>query len=113
MNLEEDAIVPMVDVKETDEAVIVIMDLPGIDRDDVDITIFDNTLRVVAERNKELESSERCYYAQERTYSKFERAIHLPVAVKADEARARIEKGILEITLPKEIVTARKRVTID
>lgn len=112
MNLEEDVIVPMVDVKETDEAVIVIMDLPGVDRNDVDISIFDNTLRVAAERNSEKESTKRCFYTQERTYNRFERAIDLPVAIRADEARAKLENGILEITLPKEIVTTRKRVTI-
>ncbi len=62
INLEEDVIVPMADVKGTDEAVIVTMDLPGIDTNDVDITIFDNILRVVAERTNEKESSESCYY---------------------------------------------------
>ena len=112
MSLEEDVIVPMVDMKETDEAVIVIMDLPGVERDEVDISIFDNTLRVVAKRNNEKESTERCYYTQERIYNRFERAIDLPVAIRADEARARLENGILEITSPKEIVTTRKRITI-
>jgi len=112
INLEEDVMVPMADIKETDEALIVTMDLPGIDRNDADITIFDDTLRVVAERNVEKESSESCYYKQERTYSRFERAIDLPITIKADEAKAKLENGILEITLPKEIVTTRKRISI-
>lgn len=104
---------PLADVRETDDAVVVTMDLPGVDKQDVDITITDDELRVVAERKTETEVTEKDYHKQERTYKKFERMVKLPVAVKIEEAKAKLTEGVLEVTLPKEVVTSRKRISID
>jgi HSP20 family protein len=109
----EGSMMPLADVRETDEAVIVAMDLPGIDKQDVDITISEDELRVVAEKKTETEIQEKDFHKRERTFRRFERALKLPVAVKGDEAKARLESGVLEVTLPKEAATSRKRVTID
>lgn len=111
--VEGNIIMPMADIRETDDAVIVTMDLPGVDKKDVDISVTDNELRVVAERSEEKELSEKEFHKRERTYNRFERMVTLPVAVKSDEAKARLENGVLEVTLPKEIVTARKRISIE
>lgn len=104
---------PMADVRETDEAVIVTMDLPGVDKEDVDITVSGDDLRVVAERKSEIELSEEDYLKRERAYTRFERIVKLPVAVKMEEAKAKLSDGVLEITLPKEVVTAKKRINIE
>lgn len=104
---------PLADVRETDDAVVVTMDLPGVDKQDVDITITDDELRVVAERKTETEVTEKDYHKQERTYKKFERMVKLPVAVKIEEAKAKLTEGVLEVTLPKEVITSRKRISID
>jgi HSP20 family protein len=109
----EGSMMPLADVRETDEAVIVAMDLPGIDKQDVDITVSDDELRVVAEKKEEKEVSEKDFHKRERTCRRFERAIKLPVAVKGEEAKARLANGVLEVTMPKEAVTSRKRVSID
>lgn len=109
----EGGMMPLADVRETDEAVIVAMDLPGIDKQDVDITISEDELRVVAEKKAETEIREKDFHKRERTFRRFERAIKLPVAVKGDEAKARLESGVLEVTLPKEAVASRKRVSIE
>ncbi|MDM7912527.1 MAG: Hsp20/alpha crystallin family protein, partial [Methanotrichaceae archaeon] len=101
------------DVKETDEAIVVTMDLPGVEKQDVDISVSDDELRVVAEKRAEKEVSEKDYHKRERTYKKFERMVKLPVAVKIEEAKAKLANGVLEITLPKEVVTAKKRISID
>ncbi len=110
---EADIVMPLADVRETDEEVIVTMDLPGVEKKDVDITITDDELRVVAERKTETELSLKDYHKRERTYRKFERRVSLPAAVKMDEAKARLDGGVLEIKLPKEVVTAKKRISID
>ncbi len=110
---EGEIMMPMADVRETDEAVIVIMDLPGVNKEDIDISVTDNELRVVAERREEKEVSEKDYHKRERTFNRFERMVALPIAVKADEAKAKLENGVLEITLPKEVVTSRKRISIE
>lgn len=111
--LEESTMMPLADVRETDEAVVVTMDLPGVEKGDIDITVTDGDLRVVAQREVEKEIEEKDYHRRERTYRKFERMVSLPVAVKIEEAKAKLADGVLEITLPKEAVTSRKRISID
>ncbi len=112
--LAENTMMPLADVRETDEAVVVTMDLPGVEKGDIDITVTDGDLRVVAEREEaEKEIEEKDYHRRERTYMKFERMVSLPVAVKVEEAKAKLADGVLEITLPKEAITARKRISID
>lgn len=111
-NLGGDIKVPPADVKETDDAIIVTLDLPGIDKNDIDISVLDNELHVVAERNAEREETEKSYHKRERAYNRFERWIPLPVAVKAEEATAKVDNGVLTITLPKEVVTTKKRINV-
>lgn len=111
--MEGNISMPLADIKETEDAIVVTMDLPGVEKQDVDISISDDELRVVAEKKAETEVSEKDYHKRERTYKRFERMVKLPVAVKIEEAKAKLNNGVLEITLPKEVVTARKRISID
>ena len=104
---------PLADVQETDGEIIVTMDLPGIDKQNVDITISDDELSVVAERKTETDIAEKNYHKRERTYKKFERTVSLPTGVKMEEAKARLAEGVLQIAIPKEVVTTRKRISID
>lgn len=110
---QQSMIRPLADVSETDDEIIVTMDLPGIDKKDVDIVITDKELTVLAERKTETEIKETNYQKHERTYKKFERTVSLPVGVKAESAVARLADGVLKISIPKEVVTTRKRITID
>jgi HSP20 family protein len=110
---EGDLITPLADVWETDESVVVTMDMPGVEKHDVEINITDEELRVVAKRKIEPEQSEKDFHRRERTYKRFERMVRIPVSVRTEEARARLSDGVLEITLPKEVITSRKRIIID
>jgi HSP20 family protein len=110
---EGDSLTPLADLKETDEALVVTMDLPGVRKEDVDISITDDELRVVAERKTETEVAEKDFHKRERSYKRFERSVTLPVNIKVEETKARLAEGVLEITLPKETVTSRKRISID
>ena len=110
---DSDFSTPLADLKETDEALVVTMDLPGVRKEDVDISITDDELRVVAERKTETEVAEKDFHKRERTYKRFERSVTLPVNIKVEETKARLAEGVLEITLPKETVTSRKRISID
>ena len=114
-NKEEkwDVIKPLADVHETEEEIVVTMDMPGVDKKDIDITVLDDELYVVAERKSEAEVAEKNYHRRERTYKKFERRILLPASVKMDEAKARLAEGVLEITLPKVVIVSRKRISIE
>jgi HSP20 family protein len=107
---------PLADIRETDDSVIVTMDLPGVDKQGVNISVTEDGLRVVAEARKEIEAggqSGETYHKRERTFNRFERMVTLPVAVNGDQATARLENGILTVTLPKEIVISRKRINIE
>lgn len=110
---ESDVIVPLADVKETDNSIVVSIDLPGVDKKDVEISVTDDELRVSAKRQAETEIEEKGYHKRERSVARFERTVKMPVPVKGEEAKARLADGVLEITLPKETVTSRKRITID
>jgi len=110
---QPDIIRPLADVQETDEEIMVTMDLPGIDKKDVDIVISDKELTVVALRKTETEIKEKNYHKQERTYKKFERTVSLPAGVKMESAVARLADGVLKISIPKEVVTTRKRIAIE
>jgi len=108
-----DVIVPLADIRDTNEALIVTMDVPGVDKEDIDITILDDELSVAAERKTETEVTEKDFHKRERTYKKFERMVKLPVGVKIEEAKAKLTDGVLEITLPKEVVVSKKRINIE
>lgn len=109
----EEMIEPLADVQETDGEIIVTMDLPGMDKEDVDIALSSDELSVVAQRKTETDMAEGNFHQRERSYRRFERTISLPAGVKADEARAKLESGVLKISIPKAVVTTRKRIAID
>ncbi|MDD1735555.1 MAG: Hsp20/alpha crystallin family protein [Methanothrix sp.] len=109
----EEMIEPLADMQETDGEIIVTMDLPGMDKQDVDIALSNDELSVVALRKTETDASAGSYHQRERIYRRFERTVSLPTGVKTDEARAKLESGVLIISIPKAVVTTRKRIAID
>jgi HSP20 family protein len=109
----KDVMKPLADVKETDEEVVVTMDLPGMDKGDIEINVTEDTLEVKAERKAEKEEKEEEFYRKERTFARCERSLKLPAEVKADDAKASLKDGVLEVHLPKSAVTARTKVKIE
>ena len=99
-----------IDVSETDDAVEVKADLPGIDKSDVSLTLRDNALVISGERKEESEEKKKNYYRAERSYGSFSRAVALPCEVDADRVEADFDKGVLSVRLPKaESARARER----
>jgi HSP20 family protein len=92
---------PQVDVCETPEAIIVEVELPGVQREDVRIEVEGDLLRITGERRATSARQERNYDRLERHYGHFTRQLRLPGAVVREEIRAEFEAGILIITLPK------------
>ncbi|MFW6082612.1 MAG: Hsp20/alpha crystallin family protein [Chloroflexota bacterium] len=90
-----------VDMYETDESVVVKTAIPGVDPDDIDISITGDTLSIKGETKVEEAVEEEDYVCRERRYGAFARSLTLPVPVEADEADAEFEDGILTLTLPK------------
>ncbi|WP_292487945.1 Hsp20/alpha crystallin family protein [Methanohalobium sp.] len=104
---------PLVDVKEEDKNVVVTADMPGIDKNGVDITVRDDTLEISAKRSEESETEEKGYYRKERTYSEFYRTVPLPVTVDEENASAKLEGGVLKVTLPKSEKEQEHKITVE
>ena len=102
------------DVSETDDAIELVLDVPGIDRKDIDISLTDSRVRITGKRDEKKQEKGRNYHWMERAYGAFERQVPLPCEVDAEKVSATLKKGVLSITLPKS-ETARqtaKKITI-
>lgn len=106
---------PVVDVGETDDAVFVKAELPGIDPKDVEVNVADDIVELRGEVKEEREEGgeDTGFYRKERYYGTFERSIPLPVKVKQDNVKAQYKDGILRITLPKSEPSKPKARKVD
>ncbi|MFB6198726.1 MAG: Hsp20/alpha crystallin family protein [Halobacteriaceae archaeon] len=91
---------PAVDVTETDGEFTASIDLPGFDKSDVDVRVAEDTLRVTADR-EEAEEREGEFLRRERHHRTVSRTISLPHPIDEDEASARMNNGVLTVSLPK------------
>lgn len=91
---------PEIEAFERKGEFVVRADLPGMTKDNVKVEVSDGELIIQGERKEEKEQKEKGYYACERTYGAFYRAVPLPEGVKADEAKATFKDGVLEIAMP-------------
>lgn len=91
------------DVAETEHAFEVKMDLPGVNPDDVDIQIDNNTLTVRGQRSEETEEKdeEKQFHRIERYSGSFSRSVVLPNAINEDETMAEFKDGVLKVIIPK------------
>jgi len=108
----EEIFVPPVDVYETDSEVVVKAELPGVKKEDIDVTIRENAIHLKAERKEEKEEKTENVHRVERFYGRIERVIPLPAEVKPEEAKAEYKDGVLEIRIPKVKVTKEAKVKI-
>lgn len=92
-----------VDVLERDEEFVATVDLPGFDDADVDVQVTDRTVRIQADREAATDTEEvdGRYIQRERRFATRSRTIRLPAEVDAENVAARMDDGVLEITLPK------------
>ena len=104
---------PAVDVSETDDAVIVKVDVPGVKPEDMEISLSDNVLVIKGEKKREEEEKKENFYRMERYYGSFMRAIQLPCEVQEDKVEARYKDGVLKIVLPKKPEEVKKVIKIN
>jgi len=89
------------EVEETDDEIVVRVEVPGMEKDDCRITIEGNVLYLNGEKHFERETLDSTYHVMERAYGSFQRAIPLPRNVDTDQAEASYKNGVLSIRLPK------------
>src|SRR2546421_7318358 len=92
---------PAVDVYEDKNNVFVKAELPGLKKEDIQVSAYDGVLHVSGERKEEAERKEASGYRAERYFGRFERNISLPKAVQGDNIRAEYKDGILTVICPK------------
>lgn len=103
------------DVSETDEAVTIKADLPGLEEKDLDVSWDDGVLTIKGERKSETEEKDEKthYHLIERSYGSFQRSLSLPANVDDGKIKAKFENGVLEIVAPKKPEAKKKQKKID
>lgn len=89
------------EVEESATDLLVRIEVPGLDKEDCEITITGNTLQLVGSKQLERETGNSTYHLMERAYGTFQRTIVLPSNVDTDRADARFKNGVLTVRLPK------------
>lgn len=103
---------PTVDLYEEPDEVVVKVDIPGLEQDDLIISLNDSLLTIAGERKYALESEGREYSIHERVAGDFCRSLWLPATVDGEKAQASYRQGVLEIHLPKAPEAKGKKITI-
>lgn len=108
----DDTWAPLVDIEEDKDAFTVTAELPGMKKDDINISIDDNTLVISGKRESKKEEKEKTYHRVERSYGSFYRAISLPRDIDENRIKAAFNEGVLEISLPKSDKSKTKQIEI-
>lgn len=108
----EESWLPAIDVYDGKDEFIVKAEVPGIEPDDIDLSVSENVLSVRGERRFEERNEEEGTYRVERRYGRFERAIALPQNCDADNIEATYENGVLEVRVPKVAAPEPRRLTV-
>lgn len=104
---------PRVDVYQTEKDVIVKAEIPGITKEDLDVYINEDSIRLSGQSKRDNEYKDENIYRTERYYGSFSRTIPLPVEVKTEQAKAEYKDGILSIIVPKSEPSKIKGKRID
>ncbi len=100
---------PAIEVKEKDGKLLLIAELPGVNKEDVKVHLDGDTLVVEGERKQEKEEKREGYYHSERSYGKFYRSIPLPEGAKTDQTTAQFNNGVLEVSVPIPEAKAKRQ----
>ena len=103
---------PRADLTETEDAYFIHLDLPGLQKDDVEINIHDGTLSISGERRHEETEKDRTFVRVERSYGRFYRAFSLPQTINVQSIEATFEDGVLSIHVPKTEELKPRRIDI-
>jgi len=92
---------PRVNIYQTDKEVILKAEIPGVTKDDLNIYVDENSVRLAGQIKRDHEFKDENIFRSERYYGSFSRSIPLPVEINSNEAKAQYRDGILSLTLPK------------
>ena len=104
---------PMVDICDTENAIVVTAELPGVKKEDISIEVKDNILTIKGERSEDSEVKEENYYRRERSFGSFQRSFSMPTEVSPESIKASFKDGVLKIEVPKPEEKKPKQISID
>jgi HSP20 family protein len=104
--------VPRFDVKETKDAYVIKVDLPGVKDEDVDVSLNGNLLAITGKKEEEHREEGEQYYAMERSYGSFARTFALPDSVDGEHVTAELRNGVLTVQIPKKPEAQPKKIAI-
>lgn len=105
--------VPPVDIFEKGDDLVIRAELPGVDKNDMDIHVENGVLQIRGDRKPDPDIAETTAYRRERMHGNFTRSFALPTTVDASRVAAKYRDGVLEVTIPKAESAKPKRVKID
>lgn len=103
---------PAIDVFEKDNNVMLKAELPGLNKDDIEITATDESITLRGEFKQEQEVTEQGYIRRERRVGRFFRTIPMPAAIQPDQVKATFKDGVLEITAPRSAQAKEKETKV-
>jgi HSP20 family protein len=105
--------VPAAELKNTEDAILLKLEIPGMEAKDLDIQVTENTVAIRGERKSETKSDDKGVTRSEFHYGKFERVIPLPARIQNTNVKAEYKDGILNLNLPKSVAEKNKVVKVD
>jgi len=111
---QEGKLAPKVNVSETEDAIEITAELPGVKEEDMDLTVSSNVITIKGEKSASKEEEKKNYHLVERSYGSFARSIPLPFEINADDAIASFKDGVLTVTVkkPPEAVKETKKIKV-
>jgi HSP20 family protein len=104
---------PVTDVSETPESLTLRLEVPGLSRDQLKISVENNTLTVRVEKKQETSSEDETFHRTERSFGAFERSFTLPPYVDTDTVKASLQDGVLAVTLPRREEAKAREISIE
>jgi len=104
---------PHIEVREQKDRYDVTVDLPGMKKEDLHISVEGNVLTLKGERKSESEQKEKGYFYSERYHGAFSRSVELPTEIQQDKIKATYKDGVLDISLPKSENAKPKQIDIE
>jgi len=103
---------PQVDIAETNDEVVVKAELPGVDPDNIDVSVTDSMLTLSGEKEEATEDREGDFYRVERRFGAFRRRVPLPASIDPDNVHAEYNNGVLTVHLGKKETVRPRRITV-
>lgn len=103
---------PAVDIREEDDRFVLIADIPGVKREEVEVTLEDGVLSIKGERRAETEEEREGFHRKERVHGSFLRQFTLPDTVNTDNISATVTDGVLEIGIPKQAKPEPRKISV-